>query len=559
MSPHHRKRCSASALRDRLRRSLRTSKCSALCASTALFLYSLLLFLVSVPLASSVSGVPHPSPAPSPAASSASSSDDASPLSLHAPIPSLLPCYGVYELKGRRHYMEDTHAAYADGQLYISRLAASSPFALELGKPNAAHDRSGDEDDEKTAAVVGGNAASAASSDDDSWFLFGVFDGHGGHGASTYVATHLLPLLHAKLSAQSRAERGLPAVALPPPSSPLPPSSPSLLPPSHNLSLVFQSAFQQLDAAYLAHPLAHHRSHAHADGSTAIVVAVERRDSGERVLVANAGDCRALLVGEDTGEGKELTTMESAWPWMNRMASNLCSRAADSDSDSEDEADEAYAACANHVDEDEDEDYEVLLDDAKTAEITAAELLQMYHHFHPARHNVSDAASLAPSSPPSFLPLSVDHKPHMPVERSYITSLPSGFITTSPLHSISRVQGVLATSRAIGDYELKPFVRCDPDVVLWEDEGQGERERERERRMTARWLVIASDGFFDAFSSAGVSGWVREMGGRGMGVQHMAKELVKSAYRKGSDDNITVVIVDLHCLRHTPRTRQHEH
>ena len=67
--------------------------------------------------------------------------------------------------------------------------------------------------------------------------------------------------------------------------------------------------------------------------------------------------------------------------------------------------------------------------------------------------------------------------PTSPAERAYITSLPSGFITTSRYHSISRVQGVLATSRAIGDYELKPWVRCEPDVVVWGGEERGGEQK----------------------------------------------------------------------------------
>ena len=62
-----------------------------------------------------------------------------------------------------------------------------------------------------------------------------------------------------------------------------------------------------------------------------------------------------------------------------------------------------------------------------------------------------------------------------------------------------------------------------------------------------------------------MSGWVREMGGRGMDVQKMAKELVKAAYKRGSDDNITVIVVDLACLaqpqskHRTTRTPLHQH
>ena len=60
--------------------------------------------------------------------------------------------------------------------------------------------------------------------------------------------------------------------------------------------------------------------------------------------------------------------------------------------------------------EEEEEEEEEELDDAKTAEITAAELLQMYHHFHPNQSHPTEATCppfvlpLPPTSPPPFLP-----------------------------------------------------------------------------------------------------------------------------------------------------------
>ena len=568
------------SLRHHLRHSLRVSRCSTLCSSLLLFLYSLILFLISVPIASSLTvhstAHPHPAPPP-PAPPSTSSSDEATPLSLHAPILSLLPCYGVYELKGRRHYMEDTHAVFVDQQLSVSRLAAQSAFAQEAlilrGKEQQQLVQA---EQEEEKAVVDGSSADGRAD----WVLFGVFDGHGGHDASAYTATHLLPLIHTNLSSYRHPLHA----ALPPSSSsPSPSPSPYLLPSSHALSSLFHSTFQRVDSAYLDHPLAHHRTHPHADGSTAIVVAIQRLPTphphhhhSPLIVVANAGDCRALLVTEDTGEGKELTTLAPSW---RERLGGMCRRErGESDSDNEEEQEgggEVPELCVEGAQGEsaaEEEEEEEELDDAKTAEITAAELLHMYHTFHPNLSHPTESAFLSSSpspspSPPLFVPLSIDHKPHLPVERAYITSLPSGFITTSRYHSISRVQGVLATSRAIGDYELKPWVRCEPDVVVWGGEGGGGGEGDvggggglgRGMGGVGRWVVIGSDGFFDAWSSEDVSGWVREMGGRGMGVQRMAKELVKAAYRRGSDDNITVVVVDLHCIAQTHHTQHHQH
>ena len=142
------------------------------------------------------------------------------------------------------------------------------------------------------------------------------------HDASAYTATHLLPLIHTNLTAYQHSLQHSPAVALPSSTSLLSrslPTSPYLLPPSHNLSSLFHSTFQQLDSSYLNHPLAHHHTHPHADGSTAIVVAIQRHPITShptpRIVVANAGDCRALLVSEDLrgGEGADHTSHRRGW------------------------------------------------------------------------------------------------------------------------------------------------------------------------------------------------------------------------------------------------------
>ena len=544
-------------------------------ASLLLCLYSLLLVLLSAPAIASfpIAPAPHPTPAaasPSPSSSSSSSSSDdaSSPLALHAPIPALAGCYGVYELKGRRHYMEDTHAVYAHGQLSVSRLAASSAFGAEVvSRWNGS--------DGATAGTA--TAAAAGNGQQADWVLFGVFDGHGGQDASAYTATHLLQHIHHKLAAQSHAYEQRPHSSLPVPSAPAAasasaplsvPSPPQLLPVGHNLSHLFSSSFQAIDDAYFQHPLAHHHAHRQPDGSTALVVGVERglgrKDEEEsvRVVVANAGDCRALLILDETAEGKELVKREDGWLWPCRTQADsdseesevdtACARA---DSDSESDTDSGSSSSDEEDGEREEEEDDV---DEKTAIMREAELQLMYRHFHPLdataafapSASASSALPIVASSASSLLPLLSSFlcpwitSLILPTEHSRITALPSGFVTTSPLHSVSRVQGVLATSRAIGDYELRPFVHCQPDVVEWKEEGR------TDAAALGRWLLLGSDGFFDVYANEVVGRWVREMGGRrGMDAQRMAKELVLSAYRKGADDNITVMIVDLHCLR----------
>ena len=540
------------------RHALHRSRCSTAVVSTLLTLYSVLLCLVSLPLLTTPLPI---SPTPAPTPIHPSSADDSHLLPLHQPIPGLSPCYGVYELKGRRHYMEDTHAVLGHGQLTMSRMAASSDFAKELDA-DSRWQGAGIAVQQSEQKRVEAASAVDASVDDSGWFLFGVFDGHGGPGASTYTATRLLPLLHSRLAAYEQQQAA--TLRLPTPDSPsnaladcatetasdetdaasslcTPTSfqpfdalsaSPSLLPPQHNLTAAFSTSYRTVDDGYRAHPLAYHRTHERSDGSTALVAAVHVAKG--QVVVANAGDCRAIVIAEDRGEGKELVQRDrwkQATSWMCRRkdGSEDCASSSD-DGDSDDDGDSAAIV--------DDEDEEL---DEKTAAVTEAELMDMYHHFHPAlpASATSPPASTSPSSS-LFLPLSVDHKPHLPLERLYIQSHPSGFITQSRHYGISRVQGVLATSRAIGDFELRPHVRCEPDVVGWQ---MGEQ--------AGRWLLLGSDGLFDVWSNAAVAQWVRQQAGRGVSVQRMAKELVMAAYRMGSEDNISALIVDLHCLQAT--------
>ena len=551
-----------------VRHSLHRSRCSTAVVSTLLTLYSVLLCLVSLPLLTTPLAA---TPAPTSTAIHPASPDEPYPLPLHQPIPRLSHCYGVYELKGRRHYMEDTHAVLGYGQLTMSRMAASSDFAKEV-EESGWKDKGGLVHEERKSVDV----SEASEVDGSGWLLFGVFDGHGGPDASTYTATHLLPLLHSRLSAYEQQQQ---SAALPPPpvnnsitltdcndssdsvtadaaSSAASlcaavsihtidtlSSSPSLLPPQHNLTAAFSASYHIVDEGYKLHPLAHHRRHEHSDGSTALVAAVNVVKG--QVVVANAGDCRAIAIAEDMGEGKELVERDrwrNAMGWMcsrrdGKYDEEDCIRASDSDEDDDEET------VATAVDAEDDEE-DVL--DEKTAAITEAELMDMYHHFHPALP--PSPSSPAPPPPAGlFLPLSFDHKPHLPLERLYIQSQPAGFITQSRYYGISRVQGVLATSRAIGDYELRPHVRCEPDVVGW----QMSAAMGKAGQQQGRWLLLGSDGLFDVWSNAAVAQWVRQQAGRGLSVQRMAKELVMAAYRMGSEDNISALIVDLHCLRAT--------
>ncbi|KAK0571751.1 hypothetical protein LWI29_020954 [Acer saccharum] len=149
------------------------------------------------------------------------------------------------------------------------------------------------------------------------------------------------------------------------------------------------------------------------------------------------------------------------------------------------------------------------------------------------------------------MPLSVDHKPDREDECARIEAAGGKVIRWDG----SRVFGVLAMSRSIGDKYLKPSIIPDPDVMFIP------RMKEDE------CLILASDGLWDVMSNEEACDvarkriliWHKKHGDnnsspeRGEGVdpaaQAAADYLSKLAIHKGSKDNITVIVVDLKAQR----------
>ncbi|XP_015889321.3 protein phosphatase 2C 77 isoform X1 [Ziziphus jujuba] len=150
----------------------------------------------------------------------------------------------------------------------------------------------------------------------------------------------------------------------------------------------------------------------------------------------------------------------------------------------------------------------------------------------------------------SPVPLSVDHKPDREDEHARVEAAGGKVIQWNG----SRVFGVLAMSRSIGDRYLKPWIIPDPEVMFVP------RAKEDE------CLILASDGLWDVMSNEEACDiarkrilvWHKKYGDtlsaeRGDGVdpaaQSAADYLSKLALHKGSKDNITVIVVDLKAIR----------
>ncbi|TYH60780.1 hypothetical protein ES332_D07G003000v1 [Gossypium tomentosum] len=148
------------------------------------------------------------------------------------------------------------------------------------------------------------------------------------------------------------------------------------------------------------------------------------------------------------------------------------------------------------------------------------------------------------------MPLSVDHKPDREDEHARIEAAGGKVIQWNG----SRVFGVLAMSRSIGDRYLKPWIIPNPEVMFVP------RVKEDE------CLILASDGLWDVISNEEACEvarkrillWHKKHGDklpaeRGEGIdlaaQSAADYLSKLALSKGSKDNITVIVLDLKAQR----------
>eukprot|EP00123_Amoebidium_parasiticum_P008702 comp18968_c0_seq1/m.21260 comp18968_c0_seq1/g.21260 ORF comp18968_c0_seq1/g.21260 comp18968_c0_seq1/m.21260 type:complete len:366 (-) comp18968_c0_seq1:608-1705(-) len=120
--------------------------------------------------------------------------------------------------------------------------------------------------------------------------------------------------------------------------------------------------------------------------------------------------------------------------------------------------------------------------------------------------------------------LSRDHKPNRLDEKKRITKMGGSVVHDG----VWRVQGVLATSRSIGNLALKRFIIPDPEFA---DASLREKDS---------FLILASDGLWDVLSSQEAVLLTHEFRrSRDLG----AKQLAVEALKRGSTDNITVVIV----------------
>jgi serine/threonine protein phosphatase PrpC len=132
--------------------------------------------------------------------------------------------------------------------------------------------------------------------------------------------------------------------------------------------------------------------------------------------------------------------------------------------------------------------------------------------------------------------MSFDHKPYDDLEMRRIVAA-GGHV------SMKRVDGDLAVSRALGDFQFKDNVSLpaveqkvspEPDIII------------SERSTVDEFLLIACDGLWDVMSNEDASEFGRalfKLGERNMML--FAEEMIDGALAKGSRDNISAVAVRL--------------
>ena len=141
--------------------------------------------------------------------------------------------------------------------------------------------------------------------------------------------------------------------------------------------------------------------------------------------------------------------------------------------------------------------------------------------------NVGDCRSILVCNGKS-IQLSKDQKPTNPDEQKRIYSLGGHVVNCM---GITRVNGVLAVSRAFGNRTLRDVIRPDAEITQ-RTMGPGDE-----------FLVLASDGLWDVLSNAFVTETCQRLSGES--AQRISEELVNQAFIRGSQDNITCHVAKL--------------
>eukprot|EP00727_Mastigamoeba_balamuthi_P006087 m51a1_g2098 putative protein phosphatase 2c (1489) ;mRNA; f:1574054-1579245 len=126
--------------------------------------------------------------------------------------------------------------------------------------------------------------------------------------------------------------------------------------------------------------------------------------------------------------------------------------------------------------------------------------------------------------------ISKDHKPLDRTEFARIVEA-GGYVTER-----GQIQGMLSVARAVGDYELRPFVTEEPHFELVELRDRSEDE----------FVILACDGVWDVMSDECAVRVVRTALAESKGDAFKSAAMLRDwAFLSGSGDNISVVVIVL--------------
>jgi len=132
--------------------------------------------------------------------------------------------------------------------------------------------------------------------------------------------------------------------------------------------------------------------------------------------------------------------------------------------------------------------------------------------------------------------LTKDHRPDDPEEVQRIENA-GGFIFKG------RVVGVLAITRSLGDHCMKSFVIAEPycstNTIELEESHQNDKRDDHDDSSTPSMVICACDGLWDVIKDQeAVDFCIKYQHER----HNIAEHLVNEAMRKGSTDNISVLV-----------------
>jgi len=147
--------------------------------------------------------------------------------------------------------------------------------------------------------------------------------------------------------------------------------------------------------------------------------------------------------------------------------------------------------------------------------------------------NLGDSRALFSQKNGSFL-ATKDHKPKSPSEKKRIEDA-GGLVLRG------RVNANLATSRALGDFDLKNVpglpptkqpVSSEPDVYVLERNPANDD-----------FLVLASDGVYDMFDNEELRAFIQNLLKSSKSLEDVVSQILDESFSRGSMDNMTLTLI----------------